>query len=109
MRANVIARGVIQVGERQSGHAHVARCRGLHGFAHDLGRGGNRDAVEFLAESADQDGMPEPTDGILRLPVRIEPLLESLPVVSLHLQCQWDQRARDRQLVGRTQEREVKK
>src|SRR5437868_7649354 len=45
MRADVLARSVIQVGERESGHAHVARGGGFHGFAHDLGCCGDGDPV----------------------------------------------------------------
>src|SRR6266576_3595731 len=84
MGSNVFSRGVIQVSERESGHAHVTSGGGLHGLAHDLGCCGDGDPVYVLAKSADQDGMPEALDSILGLTVRIEPLLERLPVVALY-------------------------
>jgi hypothetical protein len=85
----------------------MCRAAGLHGLADDLRRGGDRDAVEFFTQRADQNRVPEARDSILRLAVRIEPLLERLSVVALHGQRQWDQGACDRQLVGSAQEREV--
>src|SRR5262249_31347166 len=38
---NIIARGVVKVGERKGRHSHVTCGRSLHRFAYDLGGGGN--------------------------------------------------------------------
>ena len=74
--ANVISGGIVEVGQRDHGNAHLARGRRLHGFANHLCSGRDRDAVEFLAEGADQNRLPEACDGRRRLAVSVEPLLE---------------------------------
>src|SRR5208282_4537479 len=102
--ADVVSRFVVEIGERDRGHSHVASGRRFHGFAHDLGGGGNGNQVEFLAESADQDGPPEAVYGGFGLTVLIEPVLEGLSSVALLGQRKRDQRAGDGELVGRAQE-----
>ena len=80
---NVVAGGVVKIGERDGGNAHVARGGGFHGFAYDLRGGGDGDEIEVFAEGADQDGPPEAFDRLLGLTMAIEPLLEGLSRVSL--------------------------
>ena len=104
---NVVAGCVVQVGERDGGNSHVAGRGGLHGFAHDLGGGGDGNQVEFFAESADQDGMPEAVDGLFRLAVLVEPVLEGLSGVALLGERERDEGARDCQFVGDAEEREM--
>ncbi len=82
-RADVVAGGVVEIGERDGGHAHVAGGGRFHRFANDLRGGGDGDEIEFFAEGADQDGAPEAFDGMFGLTVLIEPLLERLSGVAL--------------------------
>ena len=104
--ANVVSGVVVEVGERDGGHSHFAGGGGLHGLADHLCGGGNGDQVELLAKRADQDRPPEALDRPPGLSVLIEPVLERLPGVALMSQCERNQGARDRELVGRAQERE---
>src|SRR5579863_4948877 len=105
--ADVVSGGVVKICERDGGNAHVARRGRLHGFADNLRGGRNRDAVQLLAEGADQDGLPETLDGAGCLVVLLQPVREGFSSVELLSERERDHGAGDRELVFGGQERKM--
>src|ERR1700685_3922905 len=99
-RAEVVSGSVVEVGEWNSGDAHVAGGGRLHRLTDDLGGGGDGNQVEFFAEGADQDGAPESVYCVFCLTVLIEPVLEGLSGVGLSGQCERGECAGDGEFVG---------
>ena len=97
---DVVTSFVVEVGEGDGWDSHVAGGGRLHGFANDLRGGGNGNEIEFLAEGADEDGLPEALDGLFGLSVVIEPLLKTFASVTLNAEREGNERARDGEFVG---------
>ena len=76
--ADVVSGAVVEVGERDGGNAHVAGGGRFHGFADDLGGGGNGNQIEFFAERADQNRLPETFDGFSVCAVVAAPVAEKI-------------------------------
>src|SRR5258708_23933829 len=89
-RADVVSGGVVEVGERKSGNAHMAGSGRHHRYANDLRGGGDGDAIEILAECADQDGMPETLNCLLGLMMLVEPFSKWFSGVALLGESEWD-------------------
>src|SRR5436190_19041992 len=74
--SNVIAGGVVELGQWRGGDTHAASFCGLHRLAHDLRSVWNRDAIEVFAQRTYQNWLPETVDGGNGLSVILKPFLK---------------------------------
>src|SRR6266851_272503 len=105
----IVASGVVQFGQRNTGDPHAASGGRFHGLDDNLGGVGNGDAVHVFAERAYQDWFPEALDGSGRLALANQPILKRRSVIFRLVNDKRHQSAGKREFVASGEEFETKK
>src|SRR5882757_3349121 len=96
--ANIITGAIVEVRQRNTGNAHVARSGRLHRLANNLRGVGNRNQFELFAKGAHQNWFPETFDSIAGLSVLVTPVQKRMSGVWLRSQCEGRDGPRDYEL-----------